>query len=82
MESKCWPVNDVFPEFPNTTLRACLPELPKTASRTCWKINRDQFARLVSSNREDFAYYQCNKKNDTSLGGRTQGASSGSGRGN
>ena len=49
---KCWPVNDVFPEFPNTTLHAC------------WKINRDHLARLVFFIWEDFAYNSCIYKNE------------------
>ena len=47
--------------------RSAEPELPKTALCTFWKINGDHLALLVSSNREDFAYYQYNENNDTSL---------------
>ena len=34
------------------------PELLKTALQTCWKINQDHLAYLVSWDREDFTYYQ------------------------
>ena len=35
------------------------------------KLIGTTFARLVSINREDFAYYQYNEENDTSLSGGT-----------
>ena len=59
--SSYWPVNDVFPEFPSATLRACWTRITLCLVRML-KINRDHLARLDSSNREYFAYYQYNEK--------------------
>ena len=43
------------------------PELPKNIFCASWKINQDHLVYLVSSNREDSAYYQYNNnKNNTS----------------
>ena len=51
--------------FQNFAILPCAlaePELPITALRACRKIDRFHLAHLVSSNREDFAYYQYNDK--------------------
>ena len=48
--------------FPITPCALAEPELFKTALRASWKNNWDHLARLVSSNREDFAYYPNTKK--------------------
>ena len=62
------------PCFQNLPIPPCPlaeTEFPNTAFRASWKINQDHLARLVSSSRKDFAYYQYNNKknNDTSLRG-------------
>ena len=51
-----------FQNFPIPPCALAKPELPITALRACRKIDRDHLAHLVSSNREDFAYYQYNEK--------------------
>ena len=51
-----------FQNFPIPPCALAEPELPITALRACRKIDRDHLAHLVSSNREDFAYYQYNEK--------------------
>ena len=61
-----------FQNFPIPPCPLAETEFPKTAFRASWKINQDHLARLVSSSRKDFAYYQYNnnkKNNDTSLRG-------------
>ena len=58
-----------FHNFPIAPSVLAEPELPKTALRTCWRINRDHLVSLVSSYQEDFTYYRYSGKNNTSLHG-------------
>ena len=51
-----------FQNFPIPPCALAEPELPITALHACRKIDRDHLAYLVSSNREDVAYYQYNEK--------------------
>ena len=67
MESNADRSTTCFQNFPISPCALAAPELPKTILRACWKIKRDNLARLVSSDPEDFAHYQYNGINDASL---------------